>query len=153
MKCLCMKHPPFPIHCYWHSVQKRIHTHTHTLFFSFLQLHLWHMEFPSQGFELELQLQAYTIAMATPDLSHICDLYCSLWQCQIFNTLSEARDRTHILTESMLGSYPTEAQQELLEIHIFKMQKNLKIVLKIISFLFLLFSLFGTPIDHYGQVI
>ena len=27
-----------------------------------------------------------------PDLSHICDLCCSLWQCWILNLLSEARD-------------------------------------------------------------
>ena len=32
-----------------------------------------------------------------PDPSHVCDLYCSSQQCQIFNPLSEARDRTHNL--------------------------------------------------------
>ena len=40
-------------------------------FFSFLQPHLWHMEIPSLGVKLELELQAYTTATATPDLSHI----------------------------------------------------------------------------------
>ena len=65
-----------------------------TLFF-FLGLHPWHMEDPRLGAELELQLLTYTTA--TPDLSHICNLHQSLWQCQILNPLSKARDRTHIL--------------------------------------------------------
>ena len=50
-------------------------------FFSFLGPHPWHIEVPRLGVRLELQ--AYTMATATPDLSHICDLYCSSWQCQI----------------------------------------------------------------------
>ena len=33
------------------------------------------------GVKLELQMQAYTTATATQDLSHICDLCCSLQQC------------------------------------------------------------------------
>ena len=32
---------------------------------------------------------AYPTAMATPDLRHICDLHCSLQQCQILNPLNE----------------------------------------------------------------
>ena len=36
-------------------------------------------------------------AITTPDLSCVCDLYHSLWQCWILNPLSKARDRTHIL--------------------------------------------------------
>ena len=52
----------------------------------------WHMEVPGLGVKSELQLLAYSIATAMPDLSHICDLDCSLWQCQILNPLSEARD-------------------------------------------------------------
>ena len=32
------------------------------------------MEVPRLGVELELQLLAYAIAIAMPDLSHICDL-------------------------------------------------------------------------------
>ena len=43
--------------------------------------------------ELELQLPAYTTATATPDLSHICDLHYSLWQCRILNPLNKARDQ------------------------------------------------------------
>ena len=48
--------------------------------------------------------EAYTRATSTLDLSHFCGLSCSFWQCQILNPLSEARDRTQILTEIMLGS-------------------------------------------------
>ena len=63
-------------------------------FFFFLGPHLWHMEVPRLGVELELQLQALATAMATPDLRHICDLCRSfLQQCQILNPLSEARDQ------------------------------------------------------------
>ena len=50
------------------------------------------MEVPRLGVKLELQLQAYTIAIGTPDLSCICYLLCTLWQHQILNPLSEARD-------------------------------------------------------------
>ena len=54
------------------------------------------MEIPRLGAELEPQLPAYTIATATPDLSCICNLHSSLWQWQILNPLSKARDWTHI---------------------------------------------------------
>ena len=37
---------------------------------------------------------ATAAATAMPDLSRICDLHHSSWQCQIFNPLSEARDWT-----------------------------------------------------------
>ena len=55
------------------------------IFFSFLQLHLWCMGVPRLGVKLELQLQAYIIAMASEDPNHTSDLHCSLWQCQILN--------------------------------------------------------------------
>ena len=42
----------------------------------------------------------YTTATATTDLRCICDLCHSLWQHQILNPLSEARDQTHILTKT-----------------------------------------------------
>ena len=54
------------------------------------------MEVLSLGVELELLLPAYTIATAMPDPG--CDH--SLWQCQILNPLSEARDWTHILKDT-----------------------------------------------------
>ena len=45
-------------------------------FFScFLGPHLWHMEVPRLGVELELQLLAYTTAIVTPDPSRVCDLH------------------------------------------------------------------------------
>ena len=50
----------------------------------------WCMEVPRLGVELELQPPAYTTA--TPDLSHVCDLYHSSWQCWILNLLSKAGD-------------------------------------------------------------
>ena len=61
------------------------------------------MEIPRLGTESELQLPAYTTATATQDLSRICDLHRRLWQCQIPNLLSEARDRTLIDTSQVLN--------------------------------------------------
>lgn len=63
------------------------------IIFSFLRLHLWHMEVPSLGVELELQPQAYATATEIPVPSHICDQHCGLQQASILNPLSEARDR------------------------------------------------------------
>ena len=60
------------------------------------------MEVSSLGVKLALQLLAYTTAMATPDVSHTCDLYCSLPQHQILIPLSEARNQTHILMDPTL---------------------------------------------------
>ena len=61
------------------------------------------MEVPGPGVELELQLQAYTTATAALDWSHICKLCHGLWQQQTLNSLNEARDRTCILTKTVLG--------------------------------------------------
>ena len=49
----------------------------------FLGPHPQHMEVPSQGVSLELELLAYTTATAAQDPSHIRDLHHSSWQCQI----------------------------------------------------------------------
>ena len=57
------------------------------------------MKVPRLGIELELYLQAYTTATATPDPSRVCNLHCSSWQHQILNLLSKARDWTHILMD------------------------------------------------------
>jgi len=54
------------------------------------------MEVPRLGVHSELLLPAYARATATPDLSCICDLHHSSWQCWILNPLSEARDQTCI---------------------------------------------------------
>ena len=66
----------------------------------FLWLHLWHVEIPRLGIESELQLPAYNIAIAMPDLSHICSLHLSSQQHWILNPLSKARDQTCILMDT-----------------------------------------------------
>ena len=58
------------------------------------------MELPRLGVELELQLPAYAIAIAIPDLSCVH----SLKQHPILNPLSDARDQTLILRETRLCS-------------------------------------------------
>ena len=57
------------------------------------------MEVPRLGVESELQVQAYTRATATRDLSCVCDLHCSSWQHWILNPFSKARDWTHLLMD------------------------------------------------------
>ena len=52
------------------------------------------MEVPRLGVQSELQLLVYTTATAMQDPNHVWDLHQSSWQSQIFNPLSEARDRT-----------------------------------------------------------
>ena len=54
-------------------------------FFVFLGPHPRHMEVPRLGVESELQLPAYAIATATPDLSRTCKLHHSSWQRRILN--------------------------------------------------------------------
>ena len=54
----------------------------HLWVFFFLGPHLRQMEVPRLGVESELQLLAYITATATPDLSFIWDLHCSLQQHQ-----------------------------------------------------------------------
>ena len=63
------------------------------------------MEIPRLGVKLELQLLAYTTASATQDPSHICDLPHSSQQHQILNSLSEARNRTHVLMDTSQVHY------------------------------------------------
>ena len=52
-----------------------------------------------------LHLPSYTTATTTLDLSCICDLHRSSWQCRIPNPLSEARDQTHILMDTSRVRY------------------------------------------------
>ena len=68
-------------------------------FFCFLGLHPQHMKVLRLGVESELQLLAYTTDIAT-DLSRVCDLHHSSWQCRILNPLSRARDQTCILMDT-----------------------------------------------------
>ena len=79
-----------------------IHSFIHSFIF-FLWPNLRHMEIPRLGVESGLQLPAYTTATAMPDLSSICHLHHSSWQHQILNLPSRARDRIHILRETILG--------------------------------------------------
>ena len=60
--------------------------------FFFVGPHLRHMEVPRLGVESELQSPVYTTATAIPDPSCICNLHHNLWEHQILNLLSEARD-------------------------------------------------------------
>jgi len=90
----------------WHSIQNEMVSHWRGLskgathgFNWFFGLVGWFclfcfsdMKVPRLGVELELQLPAYAIATAMPDLSYICDLHHSSWQHQILNPLSESRD-------------------------------------------------------------
>ena len=55
------------------------------------------MEGPKLGVKPELQVQACATAIATRDPSRTCDLHHSSQQHQLLNSLSEARDQTHIL--------------------------------------------------------
>ena len=59
-----------------------------------------HMEVPRLGVKSELQLPAYTTAIATPDLSCVCHLHHSLQQSRILNPLSGARDGTCIFVDT-----------------------------------------------------
>ena len=45
--------------------------------------------------QIETAAVTYATASTKPDPSCICNLHCSLWQCQILNPLSEARDRSN----------------------------------------------------------
>ena len=66
--------------------------------FCFIGPHPWHVKIPTGGVGLEPQLQAYNTATAMWDLSCICDLHNSSWQCQIFNPLGEAKARDQTRT-------------------------------------------------------
>ena len=65
--------------------------------FFFFAFYLQYMDVPRLEIELELQLPAYTTAMATQDLSQIFDLPRSSRQCWLLNPLSRVRYQTRIL--------------------------------------------------------
>ena len=58
------------------------------------------MVVPRPGVKSELQLLAYTTAAVTPDPSYQRNLYHSLQQYCIFNSLSKTRDHTWILMDT-----------------------------------------------------
>ena len=100
----CKIHSKFPLQVYRLSVFK-VYLFFFLFFFFFLQTHLQHMKIPRIGVESELQLTVYTTATAMLDPSHIHDIRRSLRQCGILNPLSEARDWSCILTDTMLGFF------------------------------------------------
>ena len=59
-----------------------------TIFFFSLGLYPWHIEVPRLGIKSELQLPTTATASATRDLSRVCYLHHSSWQCRILNPLS-----------------------------------------------------------------
>ena len=70
----------------------------------FLGPHLQHMEVSRLGrCWIGPAAASHSHSHSHTDPSLICDLRCSLWQCGILNPQSEARDRTHILTEITSG--------------------------------------------------
>ena len=58
------------------------------------------MEVPRLGVESELQLLAYTAAIAMQDLSCVCSLHQTSQQLWILNPLSKARDPTWVLIDA-----------------------------------------------------
>ena len=71
--------------------------HSYLFISLFVFFFFWGPQVSRLGVKLELQLPAYTAATTTPDSSRVCNLHHGLWQCQILNPLSEARDRISIL--------------------------------------------------------
>ena len=61
------------------------------LFFLFTVISAAYGSFQARG-QVRAAPGAHSAAPATLDLSHICDLRCSLWQGWILKPLSEARD-------------------------------------------------------------
>ena len=89
------------------------------------------MEVPRLGVQSELQLLAYATATETADLSGICDLLHSSWQCWILNPLSEARDRTYNLMVpsqiyfhcTAMGTPECTSNQDALQIYLQRRRK------------------------------
>jgi len=71
----------------------------------FARPHPQHMEVTSPGVKSELQPPAYTTATAMQDLSCVCNLHHSSWQCWSLNPLSKARDWTCVLMDTSRNRY------------------------------------------------
>ena len=66
---------------------------------------LQHMDVPGLGVASELELMSMCDhSNAGIGAASVCDLSHSFQQCWILNPLSKARDRTHILMDTMSGS-------------------------------------------------
>ena len=70
------------------------------------------MEVPRPGVKLELQLLAYTTAMATRDLSLVYDLHHDSQQHWMVNPLSEARDHEPAPSWTLVRFVSSEPRQE-----------------------------------------
>ena len=77
----------------------------------------------------ELQLPAYTAATATQDPSHVYDLHRSSWQHWIFNLLSKARDRIHILMDTSQVCNPPSHKGDSWKAFLYNIPLNLGILL------------------------
>ena len=62
----------------------------------FSGLYQRHMEVPRLGVKSELQLPAYTMAIAVWNLNRNCNLHHSSWQQQILNSLSVLMDISRV---------------------------------------------------------
>ena len=83
-------------HLYWSSALTHLElTAPHPPFFFFVFFRAETVTYGSS--QARGQIGAYITATVTPDPSHNCDLHHSSQQRQIFNPLSEARNRTCIL--------------------------------------------------------
>ena len=71
----------------------------------FLGPHQQHMEVPRLGVESELQLQAYTTATETQDLSPSATYTTAHSNARSLTSLSKARDQTHILMDTSWVCY------------------------------------------------
>ena len=123
------------------------------------------MEVPRLGVESEFQLPAYTTATATWDLSHICNLHHSSQQHWILNSLSEARDRTHVLMDTswvchhwaMTGTHYTASFKEniwhLSEVFLFPGLQRWQLAagLKVMVFMALVECWHGDKCSPWGQ--
>ena len=79
-----------------------------SFFFFFLGPHPWYIEVPRLGVILELHMPADATAIATQDLSCVCNLYHSSWQCWTLNPLSKTRDWTcNLMVPSLIGFHCT----------------------------------------------
>ena len=91
------------------------------------------MEDPRLGVKSEQQLPAYATATATRDSSQVFDLYHSSRQHWLFNPLSVARDRTHILMDTNLGSFLLSHSGNSAELHFSLLLRYLHLVAPEIS--------------------
>ena len=96
-KCFLFRVPPPPRKISQDNLTPAESTVFFFFAFVFLGLLPRHMELPRLRVELDLQSPAYTTATATQDLSCVCNLHHSSWQCRILNPLSKARDPTRNL--------------------------------------------------------